>query len=47
VSDRAIGLLTGIRSILISIAISYYFYRKGKERIDPCYMLHNSSMLGE
>jgi hypothetical protein len=47
VSDRAIGLLISIASILISIAISYYFYRKSKERIDPCCMLQNSSMLGE
>jgi hypothetical protein len=49
-SDRAIGtlgLLIGIAGILIGAAVSYYFYRKGRERVDPCYLLQHSPILGE
>lgn len=44
-SDRVgiIGLLVGIAGI----AVSYYFYRRGKERVEPFFLLQHSPILGK
>jgi len=48
-SDHALGvagLILGIAGILIGSATSYYFYLKGRERIEPRYVLQHEPLLG-
>jgi hypothetical protein len=47
-SDHAlgvVGLIVGIVGILIGLLVSYYFYLKSRERIEPRYVLQHEPLL--